>query len=196
MPGEFPKDPRHIWQNQPTERFQMSEHELRRRTEEHQKKARDEVKLSVGLGAVLCFFFAYSAIRTAATIPRIGWVVLSLWCVYFAYQSYKWVWPHESAPDPATGTSLHFYRGLLEKRLEYGRHIWRRSGLTFCFLGVAMVLVPGIIQLLPSPRALSNTAPFFILLAVWAVLFARNKKRSRRRLQQEIDELRALEREP
>ena len=92
-------------------------------------------------------------------------------------------------------TSLEFYRSELERRRDYALHIWRRAGLTFCFLGAAMVVLPGLIKSLGSPRLLLNFAPLFALLAIWLAIFFPKRKRRLRKLQQEIDELRTFETE-
>jgi hypothetical protein len=57
-----------------------------------------------------------------------------------------------------------------------------------------MVIVPALIKSLDTPRLLLNTLPFFVLLAIWLAVFLRLRKRNRGKLQQEIEELRALER--
>jgi hypothetical protein len=40
---------------------------------------------------------------------------------------------------------------------------------------------------------LLNVAPFFILLAVWAVMFRRQRRQEREQLERELAELQALE---
>jgi hypothetical protein len=196
MPNESPmNDPRNIWQNQPKEPFKMSVDEMRHRAQRFQMKARFIVAYSIVLGLSVCFFFAWNSARAHEVLPRMGFGLLSLWGIYAAYQAYKWVWPRTLAPDAAVSTSLEFYRGELERRRDYTRHVWRRSGLTFCFLGLAMVVVPPLITALDNPRLLLNAAPFFVLLFVWFVAFFFQKKRGQKKLQQEIDELRTFERE-
>jgi uncharacterized membrane protein YfcA len=90
-------------------------------------------------------------------------------------------------------TSLDFYRSELERKRDYERHIWRRSGVPFCFAGLALAIIPELIPALQTPRLLLNAAPFFVLLAIWFVLFFFIRKRNRVKLQREIDELDALE---
>ena len=76
-----------------------------------------------------------------------------------------------------------------------GRQIWRRSGLAVAFLGLALVVAPGLIAVVKTPRLLPNAAPFLVLLAVWLVSFLVLRARNQQYLQREIDELNALERE-
>ena len=198
MPSEFPvNDPRNIWQNQPTEPLKMSTNEIRAKAQRHQTKARFQAVYSIIIGLFLCVFFARVFVRPGDywVVSRMGAGLLSLWGIYYAYQAYKWIWPGRLTPGAALNTTLQSYRSELEKRRDYGRHFWRRAGLTFCVLGVAMVIVPALIKSLDTPRLLLNTLPFFVLLAIWLAVFLRLRKRNRGKLQQEIEELRALERE-
>lgn len=187
-------DPAKVWQNQPTEVSKMSAQELSNRDQERQRKARFTVILSVVVGIALLIDFAWTFTWIHDVVSRIGLGVLSVWCIYFMYHTYRWSWPGRPSPDAPAGTTLQSYRGELEKQRDHARHIWRRTGLTHCFLGVALVIAPGLIQAIKAPRLLSNLAPFFALLVMWAVAFFFLRKRKRRRLQREIDELKDLER--
>jgi hypothetical protein len=194
MPDEFPmQDPKQIWQTQPTEQMRMSLEEIRRKARALQTKARLSALTQVVIGIALCIFFGWTCARARDVVPRIGWGVLSVWGIYGAFQAYRWVWPSSLATDAPLSTSLAFYRRELERQRDYERQIWVKSGLIFCFLGLAIVLVPPLIQASASPRRLVNAAPFFILLSVWFVVFFRMRKKTRAKLQGEIDELNALE---
>ncbi len=197
MRTEFPmNDPRNIWKNQPTEGFKMSVDELHRKAQQRQKKARFEALFSIIIGLMLFVLFACAFVRRPQEmVPRIGWGLMSLWCLYFAYQAYKWIWPRRLAPNGTLNTTLHSYRSELEKRRDYGRHIWRRAGLTFCFLGLAMIILPELIKSLNDLRLLLNVAPVLLLLALWFATFVFVRRRKQGKLQQEIEELRALETE-
>lgn len=195
MPAEFPmSDPKKIWQDQPTEPIKMSLEEIRRKARKFQAKGRLKVLAAMVIGPFVCVASAHMAAGVQDVVPRIGWGVLSLWGLYGAYATYKWIWPRRLAEDATLSTSLDFYRSELERRRDYERHIWRRSGLTFCFAGVALALIPELIPALETPRLLLNAAPFFVLLVIWFVLFFFIRKRNRLKLQREIDELNALER--
>lgn len=151
----------------------MSVDEMRLRVRQFQTKARIQVVYSIGVG--------------------LGFGLLSVWGIYAAYQAYKWIWPSNLPPDAPVSTSLEFYRSELERRRDYRRHVWRRSGLTFCFLGLVIALAPAFIASIDNPRLLLNAAPFFVFLTVWFVAFFFSKKRGQSKLQQEIDELRTYE---
>lgn len=196
MPSEFPRnDPRNIWQDQPTEPFKMSADELRRKAQERETKSRLEALSSIVVGIILCFVCTWAFARAHEVVPRMGWGLLSIWSLYFTHQVYKWLWPGRLAPDATLNTTLLFCRSVLEKRRDYGRHVWRRSGLPFCFLGLAMVLVPALVKSVQAPRLLVNAVPFFVLLAIWLAIFFPMRKRNQQKLQQEIEELRVFEKE-
>jgi len=195
MPSEFPmNDPRNIWKSQTTEAFKMSADELRRKAQQRERKSRFEAAYSTIIGLVLFVFFAWAFARAHELAPRIGFGVLSLCGIYFAYQACKRIWQERPAPDATLNTTLQAYRGELEKRRDYAQHIWSRV-LTFCFLGMALVIVPALIKSLDAPRLLVNFVPFFVLLAIWCAIFFPMRKRNQRKLQQEIEELRVFERE-
>ena len=194
MPNESPmNDPRNIWQNQPKEPFKMSVNEMRLRARRFQRKARFQVVYSIAIGLSICVFFAWYSVRSHEVLSRVGFGLLSAWGVYAAYQAYKWIWPRNFRPGAPVSTSLEFYRSELERRRDYRLHVWRRSGLTFCFVGLGLALTPAFIAALDKPRVLLNAVPLFVLLAVWVVAFFYGKQRGKHKLQQEIDELRKFE---
>jgi Na+/melibiose symporter-like transporter len=192
MPSEL-NDPRNAWQNQPTEVFKMSADQLRRKAQQRQSRARFHALVAIVIGLVLCIFFALTLATAHELFLRMGFGLLTLWCLYFAYQAYKWTWPSRLEPDATLSTTLESYRSELEKQRDYVRHIWRRAGLTFCFLGMALIIVPELIKSLGAPRLALNVLPVCVLLAIWTAIFFPLRKRRQRKLQQEIEELRLLE---
>ena len=198
MPSEFPMhDPKDIWQTQTTEPFKMSANELRDRAQQHQRRAQLKARFSMVTGLILFVFFGWQAfpIVRRGLLPGLGLAMISFWCLYFAYQAYRWTWPGRLAPDAALNATIKSYRSALEMRQDYARHVWRRSGLTFCFLGLALVVVPGLFQSIHHAGLLMNFVPIFVLLALWLVAFLFIRKRDRRKIQLEIEELRAFEAE-
>ena len=127
---------------------------------------------------------------------RIGWGMVSFGSLYFAIQSYRWIWPSRLPEEISMRTSLESYRSELERQSNYGRNAWLRSGLLFVFLGIAIVFVPVLtlgVRESHSARVLLNAAPFFTLLAIWFVAYRILRRRGQLKLQQEIDELRTYE---
>jgi NhaP-type Na+/H+ or K+/H+ antiporter len=173
----------------------MSADQLRHKAQQSQRKARLEALLQITIGLVLSVFFAWTCAKAHDGLPRLGLGVLSLWGLYAAWQAYRCIWPGRLGPDATVSTSLEFYRGELEKRRDYSLHVWRRAGLTFCFLGLAMVVLPELIKSFAAPRLLLNVAPVLVLLALWVAIFIPMRKRNQRKLQLEIDGLRLFERE-
>jgi hypothetical protein len=186
-------DPRSVWQNQPKEPFKMSADEMRLRAQRFQMKARLTAVFTITTALLVCAFFGWSFARTHELVPRMGYALISLSGIVMAYQTYKWIWPGNLPTDTPASTSLEFYRSELERRRDYRRHIWRRTGLPYMFLGLAMVVVPALIAAFGAPRLFLNMIPFFLLLTIWFVVFFRLKNRGLHKLQQEIDELRAFE---
>jgi hypothetical protein len=166
---------------------------IRYKVQQREKKSRAETILSIGIAVILCGVFVWGCIRAQDGIPRVGWALLSLWPIYFAWQTYQWIWPRPLWSDATLSSSLTFYRTELERRRDYTRQVWRRSGLIFCLLGLGMVIAPALLQS-PDPLGLVGKAiPFLSLLIVWAVSFLYQRRRSLRELNQEIDELHAVE---
>ena len=146
------------------------------------------------MGLFLSAGFGRTSLTAHEIWPRIGLSLLSLWGLYGAIQAYRWVWPRKLASDAAAASSFEFYLRALEQRRDYGKHVWRRAGLTFCFLGLAMVVLPALIDgIQHSDRQLLNLVPFFLLLFTWIPAFLYFKKRGQRKIQQEIDDLRKFE---
>ena len=194
MSNEFQTpDPQSIWQNQPTEPFIMSADQLRYKAAQLQRKARFKTALSIILGIALFIFFGKQTLAGGDLVPRLGLGLITGWCLFFVYQAYHWTWPNALAQDATLSTTLHSYRTQLERRSDYARHIWRRAGLPFCFLGLALFALPGIIQSLNHPALLINFAPLISLLAIWLVAFYLIRRSDRRKLTKEIEELRAFE---
>jgi hypothetical protein len=195
MPSNHPaSNPQSIWKNQSMEAFKMSADELRRKTEQRQKKSRVEAVKMIASGLIGCGFFAFAFFRTHTLVPRLGFGLISLWGIYLAWQAYQWMWPGRRADDAALNPTLRSYREELERQRDYVWHIFRRTALPVCFLGMAMVLAPRVLQSLRTPQLLLlNMAPLLVLFVIWCAIFFPHRRRSLRKLQHEIDELRGLE---
>ncbi len=206
MPSDFPmNDPQNVWQNQPTEAFKMSADQLRLKAQKRQKGVRSQVLRDAITGLVLFVFFGWNLIKVqhvwwgmghplSLWSTRMGLGLLSLWGLALPFLLYNWVWPARLAPDAPLGSTLQWYRSQLEKGRDFDRRVWLL--LAPCFLGIALVLVPALISSLGNPREfMLNSLPFLVLLAIWLPTFLYLRKRRRGRRQQEIEQLRAFERE-
>jgi hypothetical protein len=209
MPTEFPTNElQELWQNQPTEAFKMSAEKLRNKSQQLDKKARLAVLLSAIIAILLFLFFAWGFLSFpekfqtfgfspfASWTMRLGFGVLGLWALYSGYKTYKILWPNLAGSDADLKTTLQSYKRELEKRRDYLRNIWLRAGLIFCFLGIAMVVMPVLVRDMTTPsRMLADLGPISSLLIAWLAIFIPTRKRRQRKLQQEIDQLRAFESE-
>lgn len=196
MPGDFPiQDPQKIWQNQSTEPLKMSATELRHRALQRQSRDRFEARFIALIGLVLSVFFAWIFTRAHGAVARTGWSLLSLWGVYAAWQARKWIWPRNLPEDAPITTCFEFYRDELERRRDYLRHRWWRSGLPVALLGTALAVVGTGAQTAQPGSALSFL-PLFLFLAAWVVTFPIiRKKLGQENLEQEIAELQTFGRE-
>ncbi|HWB83836.1 MAG TPA: hypothetical protein VG675_06830 [Bryobacteraceae bacterium] len=171
----------------------MSADELRRKAKQQQSKARFEALASILIGLTLCVFFVRFVFRAHEPPLRMGFGLLSFWCVFFAYQAYKWIWPGQLQPDAPFRTTLEAYRRELEKQRDYVRHVWRRAGLAYCFVGLGLIIVPELIKALRAPRMALRVLPVCVVLAIWLALFIPMRRRRQEKLRQEIEALRAFE---
>jgi hypothetical protein len=208
MPSEFPRhNLQQVWQNQPTEVFKMSAEKLRRKAQQLDRKARLAVLFSAAVAILLFLWFGWGFLSVqkfqtfglgpfGMWITRLGFGVLSLWSLYSGYKTYKVLWPSSAASDADVKITLQSYKQQLEKRRDYSQNIWLRSGLIFCFLGIAMVVMPVLVRDVVTPlRLLANLGPIFALLILWLAIFIPQRKRRLRKLRAEIDQLRAFENE-
>ncbi len=195
MPSESPmNNPQAIWQNQPTERFRMKIEELRRKARRRQTFDRLRAALGIVVGLILFAFFAHAFLGArGGVVVRLGFGVLGLWSLFLAYQTYRWIWPGRPVPESTINATVQSYRSELEKRRDYALHIWTRSGLAFCFLGLGLVVIPGLMDALRHPKLFVNFAPLSILLAIWWAALLLIRRKNRQKLQREIEELSALE---
>lgn len=197
MPSDFPmKDPQKIWQNQPTEPLKMSANDLRRKALDRQSKARFAAGFTIIIGIVCCVVVTWSIVTAHTLLARMGFGLVSLCMVYAAYHAYKWTWPRNLPEEAPIHTCFEFYRRELERERDYNRRWWRSGLPLLTLLGVAMAAVGTGARNAALQHPLLNALPFLLVLAVWAVaFFLIRKKLGRENLQQEIEELRAFERE-
>lgn len=197
MPSDFPmKDPQKIWQNQPAEPLKMSANDLRRKALDRKSKARFAARFTIIIGIVCCVLFTWSIVRAHTLLARMGFGLVSLCMVYAAYHAYKWTWPQNFPEGAPIHTCIEFYRRELERERDYNRRWWRSGLPLLTLLGVAMAAVGTGARDAALQHPLLNALPFLLVLAVWAVaFFLVRKKHGRENLQQEIEELRAFERE-
>lgn len=194
MPTDFlENEPQNIWQQQPTEAFTMSLEQLHRKAEQHERAARSTVLKATVIGLILCGWFAWGVTQVHELVSRIGLVILSLWSLYYPVHGYRWMWPSLRLREADAGTTVRRYRAELERQRNCLRDIWVNGGLVVCFVGVVLFVMPSLIQTARNPRLLLNLAPLLALAALWLAIFIPRRRRSLRKMQLEIEQLRALE---
>lgn len=182
-------EPQKLWQSQPMETTRMSLAQIHERVEHLQAKGRLMAAASIVIGASLFLLFGGMVARSANSWPRLGSAVLAGWSLYMAYFAYRSQWPTPAAPGEA---SLDYYRRELERQRDLAQQVWQKTGLMWCFIGLGMIAIPGVIQGWGNRQMLLRMAPLFLLLATWGVLFVVLGRRKRRRLQEEIAQVAAL----
>ncbi len=186
----------------------MSVNELRQKAQQLNRKGRYAVVVSTVVAAGLCGWLGWGCLAypaafhdlgvspAAMVTVRLGLGLLSLWSLYSGYKVYKALWPGATDSDADWKTTLHAYGQHLENRLDYSQNIWVKSGLVWCFAGIALVVTPELVQNIASPsRLLARLAPLFALLVLWLVIFIYRGRRNRTALRQEIAKLTLFERE-
>src|SRR5262245_58719130 len=124
-------DLRQVWQRQSTESFRMSPQESRLKAQERESRFRSEALRVIAICVALAAMFAWAAIRAHGAVTQIGWGIASLSTLLVARQARRWILPGRLAADATPEATLRFLRGVLERRLEFETHGWRRSGLAF-----------------------------------------------------------------
>jgi hypothetical protein len=165
-------DLQNAWQNQPTEVFKMSAQKLRRKAQELDRRARVAVLVTAAIAILLFLWFGWGFLSFPEKFQnfglgpfgspsvRQGFGVLSLWGLYHGYRTYKVLWPSLASSDADLKTTLQSYRQQLEKRRDYTKKIWLKSGLILCFLGIAMVVMPVLVRDSGCRSAGSSTTSF------------------------------------
>ena len=93
-------------------------------------------------------------------------------------------------------TTLRSYRKRLENRRNRFRNYWHYKGLWIILTGMALAIAPRLIDSYhQGPQHLLEAAPLAGLFVLWLIAVAVIRRRVQRKLQQEIDELQAFERE-
>ncbi len=183
----------------------MSAAELRLKAQKREKGVRSQVLRDAIIGFIISVFFAWNLIKLnhvwwgvghplSLWSTRMGAGLLSLWGIALPFLLYKWVWPARLAPDAPLNTTLQWYRSQLEKGRDFDRRVW--LVLTPAFVGIALVMGASADQLAWQPTGIpAKLFASFVLFAIWLSIFLYLRKRRRGRRQQEIEQLRAFERE-
>lgn len=187
-------DPMNIWQSQPTEPSKMTLEEIRRKAQELQTKTRREFLANAAMSLALIAFCAWSFAKSNSGVQRTGFALAIAWSVIAQHPGYRRMRSATLAGDAALASSLEFYRRELERRRDQFRQPWRWF-LGPILIAIGSFLLPAVMGVIRNPDLFPNMVPFLVLFSVWIAIFFTKTNREVRRLQREIDELNALERE-
>lgn len=210
-------DPQSIWQNQPTEALRMSVDQLRINANKLEKKSRFEALYQIAACAIVFALFSHYAVYPQlvfGTIPsstasiwfvRLGFVLICIGAGYESYKAYKRFRFWRLVPKADLAVTLQSYKSLLEKRLNLFRRVWHNKALWLILTGMGVALVTMLINQYQrivmltrehhqTVQVLVNAAPFVALAAAWWVIITL-RKRCQGKLEREIEQLNAFEKE-
>jgi hypothetical protein len=190
MPNDLPNgDPKHVWQNQPTERPSMTLKLIQSRARQLHAKTRTKwIGTLAGplLVLLLCAFWIRTPLRQV--LGPLG-AFAFVWSLIGLYSLNRGI-PGEMPGDAGLSTGLAFCR----RELDWQRDLGRRT-LLWLFGPVMMAIGTFIFGLLivNRGRSLSPILPFLIIVLLWIVAFLMIRFWVLRQLQYEVEELNDLE---
>jgi len=195
MQNELPQDEfRNVWKNQPVENVTMSLEDLRRRAAKFQRRIWWRNAREYAAFAIVVVVFGYYIKLIPFPLARAGSVLTIAGALYVAWQLHRRA-SSENAPGAAGFEDcISFHRRGLERQRAALDSVWR------WYLGP---LIPGlavfgagtaIAEPLPIRYRLLTAAIMFALVGGVFWLVAQLNRSGARKLQTQIDELKALER--
>jgi hypothetical protein len=196
MPNEPPpNDMRSLWQGQRTEPVTMSLDELRKKARKYQRKIGRRNALEYAAAVLVVVFFGYTIWRVHDMFMRVGGGLCIAGMVYMASQLHKRGSAKSVPGDMALTTCLDFHRRELERQRDLLRSSWSWY-LGPMIPGLVVIILGGIMA---NPGRLQHPRLFvaaYAGLCALAFFWVRQlHKRYVRRLQRQIDELFAVERQ-
>lgn len=191
MANELPPDDlKNLWQSQSVEPVQMSLEEIRRKAEKFQRKIRHRNLREYGGAIIVLGGFSYYIWKFPAV--RLGSAMIIAATLYVVYQLHKRGSARTVPESMALGTSLDFHRRELERQRDLIRDVWKWYLLPFvpgllAFIAVPLLDVP--------PDKWIRVLPFILLFAAFFYGIWKLNQRGADKLQRQIDELDALNKE-
>ncbi|HXA38635.1 MAG TPA: hypothetical protein VNW53_06510 [Phenylobacterium sp.] len=177
-----------LWQGQETETPIMTLQAVRALARNHSNHQRDILTLVAGLAAAMVVPITWAAWRAPNNAIRIG-ELLDLVGVGWMLWRVRDYWPERMpGAEASVGALIDFHLSQLTRRRFSYRDALINGGPLIA--GTVMILY-GLHRAIPK-AGLEKFAPIFGLLVVWAVLFLVVKRRGERRLQEQIEEVKAL----
>jgi len=182
-------DPQTIWQNQITEKVNMSATQFMEKAEQLRARSRWMAIANDVTHAAAVVFIGFLYAQTTNTMSRAGLILLAAGVLYVAFQAHKRLWPQASAPDSPPYSGLVAYRYELQRSRDHARNIWPMVApiIPGAILYALPVIVPLVRNILANPAILMNAVPLCVLFAIWLVIMFPRRKRKLRKIQSEID---------
>lgn len=178
-----------LWQSQPVEGIKMSVEEIRGRASKFERRIFwRNVREYVG-GAIAIALFISFFVRSQDNFFRTACALCIAGLVYMAYQLHRRASAQSLPAEFGAASSLHFYRGQLERQRDFIAHIWRWY-LWPLIPGLAAFSLQAILQAHSHVLrvVLVNSLFAVCLIAAWKL-----NAYQARCLQRRIDELKAVE---
>jgi hypothetical protein len=193
MPDDFPeKDPRTIWQNQPTEPSVMTLDNIRKKVRELHAKTRRQLLGNFAVPLIIVAFYAFGIRHFPGLQPFFAFAIA--WSLAGLYVLNRGMWSAAMPGDAALSTGLEFYRREIERR----RYLIHRV-LLWSFGPVLLAIGTFIVVLAKigggDKGIFPNAMPFMILVVIWIAAYFVIRMREQRELQREIDDLNEIESE-
>jgi hypothetical protein len=194
MPNETPRDGIcNAWQNQPVENIAMPLQEIRRRAAKFQRRIWWRNAREYAACAIVVAVFGYYVKCVPFPLARAGSLLTIAGALYAVWQLHRRASSENAPAAAAFEDCLGFHRRGLERQRDALQSIWRWylgplvPGLALFIAGTASA------EPLPIRYRLLTAALMFAIAGVVFWLVAQLNRSGARKLQAQIDQLRALE---
>lgn len=187
-------DVKRAWQKQRTEESTMTLETMKARARELSAKTRRELWGSIAGSAIVLGIAVWGMTLTRDPAMRLIFALAVAWMAAGQYVVHRGMWSELTGGDAALRTGIEFYRREVERRTYVFRQIlqWSFGPVALSLAALILVLI-GIANSQSIP--LVRMMPFCSLVVVWIGALFMLRRQSRRELQREIEQLRALERQ-
>ncbi|WP_031499361.1 hypothetical protein [Bryobacter aggregatus] len=186
-----PKDPRTVWQSQPTEDFATKSADMQRKARQFEAKMRRDRLGNLGIGIAIILFCGWRLAFTENLIARSGFGLAIAWTLFGIAPGAWRTKAARMAGDAATDSGLAFYRSALKERINWLRQPWRWLHGPL-FLAIAAVVYPVLQKANQTPGVGLKMLPFFSLLGIWTLASVTLQVKEMRSCQRELAQLKNL----
>jgi hypothetical protein len=177
-----------LWQGQETETPTMTAQAVRALARNYSSNLRDSLMLVAGIAIIMTIPILWTAWKAPNNGIRVG-ELLVLAGVAWIFWRVRGRWPRRMPePDASVDALIDFHLAqLTRQRVSYGDTLVNIGPM----LAAIATLFYGIHSARPQ-AGLEKYWPFFGMVAVWAVMAWALQRRGIRRLQEQIDEIKAM----